>query len=146
MTKLFVLRAMDKEENSYFCGIIIWFQFCQVVSHKSLLFPSFPHSFLFVNDIPHDEHSERVATASLVNWVLSVLNTGSCFAISKVSLKPRITAGASIRSSHREEAGSESSTESVEDTSSLSQPQWNTPFIFSLKKTASFSTLSWQKY
>lgn len=112
---------MEKKENSYFCGIIIWFQVCWVISHKSLLFSSLPHSFLFVNDIPHDVHSERIASASLVNWVLSARNTGSCFAISKVSLKPRITAGASIRSSHREEAGSESSTKSVQEASSLSQ-------------------------
>lgn len=125
---------MEKKENSYFCGIIIWFQVCRVISHKSLLFSSLPHSFLFVNDIPHDVHSERIATASLVNWVLSARNTGSCFAISKVSLKPRITAGASIRSSHREEAGSESSTKSVEEASSLSQHAVEYTFHFRTEK------------
>lgn len=67
--------------------------------------PLFSFFFLF-NDISYDERSERIAIASLVSFVLSALNAGSCFAIFKVSFNPLNTAGASIKSSHREEAGS----------------------------------------
>ncbi|KAF6357082.1 hypothetical protein mRhiFer1_010006 [Rhinolophus ferrumequinum] len=95
---------------------------------KASFAPPSPNLFFFVNDIPHNEHSKRIAIASLSSLVLSVLNAGSCFAISKVSLKPWITAGASIRSSHREEAGSGSSTSSVEDTSS--PPQHTVEYTF----------------
>jgi len=69
--------------------------------------PLFSFSFFFLfNDISYDEHLERIAIASLVSFVLSALNAGSCFAIFKVSFNPLNTAGSSIKSSHREEAGS----------------------------------------
>lgn len=63
------------------------------------------HSLHLVSDTAHDEHFQRMAIASQVSLVLSAPNAGSCVATSKVSLKPWIAAGASIRSSHREEAG-----------------------------------------
>ena len=62
-------------------------------------------------------------------WALTLRESES-----KVSLKPRITAGASIRSSHREEAGSESSTKSVEEASSLSQHAVEYTFHFRTEK------------
>lgn len=75
---------------------------------------SFSFFFLFI-DISYDEHSERITIASPVSFVLSALNASSCFAIFKVSFNPLNTAGASIKSSHREEAGSWSPTNYVED-------------------------------
>ena len=108
-------------------------------------FPLAPHSFLFVHDVRWDEHSQRIAVVSLLSLVLSVLSSGSGFAISKASLKAWITAGTSIRGSHREGAGSGTSTNSAEDISSLSQSALESPFI-SLQRTAPCTSPSRQKY
>lgn len=140
--QLFALHATDKEENPYFWHANLISDLSHKKPHKSLLSPSLLHSFLFVNDMPHDEQSKKIALASLFSLVLEVLNAKSCFANSKISLKPQITAGASIRSSHREEAGNGSSTNSGEIYHLFHSTQWNTPFISLLRKTASFTSPS----
>lgn len=121
-------------------------QVCGVPVYKSLLF-SFSFSLFFsVNGIPCNEHSRRIAVASLHSWVLSVLHTGSCFAIFKVSFKPQITAGTSIRSSHREGAGVASRPALWRIYNLFHGTRWNTPLISSLAKTASFASPPRQKY
>lgn len=46
------------------------------ITRKDFFSPS--PTLFFCQWHSHDEHSERIATASLVNWVLSARNTGSC--------------------------------------------------------------------
>lgn len=107
-----------------------------ITQKTSFLLP--PPLFSFVNDIPHDEHSERIATASLVNWVLSGSEHRVLLAICCL-WKPRITASTSIRVYTVKKLAVNPPPSLWKRHHLFPRTPWNTPFMFSLRKTASFT-------
>lgn len=143
---LFVLCAIGEEENPCFCGIIISFQVCQVIWHKSLLFPSLSQSFLFVNDIPHDKHSKRIAIASLAAWLCQFWMQGLALPFPRSLWNPgsQLVLQSGVHTVKELAVDPQLALWKIDHL--FHSTQWNRPFILSLRMTALLTSPSWQKY